>query len=111
MYRSSLLFILVLLSGLSIVNAQTPNINLHAGSETTSFANFYDSGGEYANYQDDEDITMTIYPEDSTAKICVTFHEFQTQSGTNADILYVYDGNSTSAPLIAKLKRKELRYT
>ena len=106
MYRTSLLFIFVLLSGFSILNAQTLNINLHAGSETTSFANFYDSGGEYANYQDNEDITMTIYPADSAAKICVTFHEFQTQSGTNADILYVYDGNSTSAPLIAKLNGK-----
>ena len=106
MYRSNLLLILFLLSGLSLIIAQTPNINMHEGSVTTSFANFYDSGGETGDYQADENMTMTIYPEDSTEKICVTFHEFQTQSGTNADILYVYDGNSTSATLIAKLDGK-----
>ena len=87
----------------SVSNAQISTINMHPGSITASLANFYDSGGETGNYQNNEDITMTIYPSNPFEKICVTFHEFQTQSGTNSDILYVYDGNSTSAPLIAQL--------
>ncbi len=83
--------------------AQVDSYNIQPGSVTSSFAHFYDTGGETANYQDNENITMTIYPEDSTQKICVTFHEFETQAGSSADILYVYDGNSTAAPLIAQL--------
>ena len=71
--------------------------------ETTSFANFYDTGGEYGDYQSDENMTLTIYPENAGEKLCVTFHEFFTQSGSNADVLYVYNGNSTSAPLLAEL--------
>src|SRR5437867_108584 len=103
MKKSILVISSLLLLVLTKTAAQPTSIILHTGSETTSFAHFYDSGGPTGNYQNDSDITMTIYPSDSTEKICVTFHDFQTESGTSADILYVYNGNSTSAPQIAKL--------
>ena len=85
--RNFKLLLIILVMGSGILNAQTQNINMHSGSETTSFANFYDSGGETTNYQDNEDITMTVYPENSTDKLCVKFHRCQT---IKKEIIYRY---------------------
>jgi hypothetical protein len=106
-FLSSMLYVLVtgmiLFCFPNFTNAQMQSINMHEGSVTTSFANFYDSGGEYSNYQNDEYMILTIYPANPSEKLCVTFHEFQTQAGSSSDVLYVYDGNSTSAPQIANI--------
>lgn len=56
---------------------------------------FYDTGGANGNYSDDENITMTIYPEVEGAKVKVEFSMFNTESGY--DKLYVYDGTSASS--------------
>lgn len=72
-----------------------PSFNMHNGNETTCGSMFYDTGGANGNYSDNENITMTIYPEVAGAKVKVEFSMFNTESGY--DKLYVYDGTSASS--------------
>lgn len=72
-----------------------PQFNMHNGTETTCGSMFYDTGGANANYSNNENITLTIYPEVAGAKVKVEFSMFSTESGY--DKFYVYDGTSTSA--------------
>ncbi|QHT66267.1 hypothetical protein GXP67_06145 [Rhodocytophaga rosea] len=51
--------------------------------------------GDYSNYQY---ITQTFNPTTSTGRISVTFTSFDTEQ--YYDYLYIYDGSSTSTPLI-----------
>jgi hypothetical protein len=97
--------LMLFLLGLPQTDAQTQNIDMHSGSVTLtgSLANFYDSGGESGNYGNNLNDTLTIYPKNLGEKLSVTFHNFQTEAGASGDILYVYNGNSTSAPEIARL--------
>ena len=72
--------------------------NMSDGTITTCDAMFYDDGGPNANYNNNRNFTMTFMPSTPGAKIQVVFQSFDTES--NYDFLYVYDGTSTSAPLI-----------
>jgi hypothetical protein len=60
---------------------------------------FYDTGGPSGNYTDNADVTTTICPTNAGDQILMQFTSFQTEN--NWDPLYVYNGASTSAPLIA----------
>lgn len=60
---------------------------------------FTDNGGLNANYNNNTDSTVTIYPVAPGDVVTVTFTAFDTESSW--DGLYVYNGNSTSAPQIA----------
>lgn len=60
---------------------------------------FVDNGGITANYNNNSDSTITIYPSIVGDVVTVNFTAFETE--TNWDGLYVYDGNSTSAPQIS----------
>jgi gliding motility-associated-like protein len=59
---------------------------------------FFDSGGEFGNYDDNENFTTTICPINANEFTVINFLEFSTQF--NVDILTVYDGDSTTAPII-----------
>ncbi|WP_229724577.1 T9SS type B sorting domain-containing protein [Winogradskyella forsetii] len=59
---------------------------------------FYDSGGEFGNYSDDENLVTTICPQNAGEFIMVDFTEFNTQ--LNLDVLTVYDGDDVSADVI-----------
>ncbi|WP_407557804.1 choice-of-anchor L domain-containing protein, partial [Winogradskyella sp. 4-2091] len=59
---------------------------------------FFDSGGEFGNYSNDEDYTITICPQNDDEFIIVNFLEFSTQ--LNQDILSIYDGDDITADLI-----------
>lgn len=61
--------------------------------------NFYDSGDINENYDDNEDITVTICPENPAFAIQLEFTKFNIE--TEWDALYIYDGNSTSSPQIS----------
>ncbi|MFL5762451.1 MAG: CUB domain-containing protein [Bacteroidia bacterium] len=74
------------------INNSTPVTSL-----TTSTGNFYDSGGPAGNYSDDERTMTLIHPAGATS-ITLTVNSFNIEN--NWDYLYIYDGNSTSAPLI-----------
>ena len=61
--------------------------------------NFVDAGGPTANYPNGSDSTVTICPTNPGDVVTVTFTSFNTE--TNWDGLYVFDGNSITAPQIA----------
>jgi len=69
---------------------------------TASTGIFYDTGGESGNYDDDEDLTMTILPGVTGSKVIVDFEMFNVeyQSSCNYDWLKIYDGESTSGTLL-----------
>ncbi len=68
------------------------------GTITTCSGLFLDSGGENGNYGNYENYTLTFLPETPNAKIKVEFLAFETEN--NYDKLKIYDGSSTSSPLI-----------
>lgn len=60
---------------------------------------FTDNGGATANYLNNSNVVTTICPTVAGQLTTVTFTSFNTE--VNWDALYVFDGNSTSAPQIA----------
>jgi len=60
--------------------------------------NIYDSGGSGGNYSNNENITTVL---DATAgkQMQISFNSFNVESGY--DYLYIYDGPTTSSPLLA----------
>ena len=65
---------------------------------------FFDSGGDGANYSDDEDYTMVFYPDNSEYKLKCNFTMFDIEWESNCDYdwLKIYDGESILASLIGK---------
>lgn len=63
----------------------------------TCTGTFRDSGGDLAGYRNLESYTYVIDPPGAGA-VTLSFNSFDTES--NYDFLYLYDGNSTAAPLI-----------
>lgn len=57
---------------------------------------FTDPEGPNANYASNSDYTVTIYPTNPGEQVTVTFTSFAVEA--QWDALYVYDGDSTSAP-------------
>ncbi len=80
----------------------TNEILMHNGAIEVCSGLFYDSGGKDGNYQDDEDFTLTIAPGVDGAKMMIDFEEFnvENQSSCNYDWLKIFDGPSTSSPII-----------
>ncbi len=66
---------------------------------TTCSGVFYDSGGPDGDFQNDEDLTMTIYPGTPGNMVQVEFIEFDCGGGAY-DYLEIYNGTSTADPLI-----------
>jgi hypothetical protein len=64
---------------------------------TTCTGDFRDSGGKLGSYTNREDWTYTIQPAGATS-ITVVFNNFETE--TTNDVLRIYNGASTSSPLI-----------
>jgi PKD repeat protein len=75
-----------------------PTYIITNGTVTTCPGTFYDSGGASGAYQNSENFTETFYPSTPGAMMRFTFTSFDTESGY--DYLKVYNGTSTSAPLI-----------
>jgi hypothetical protein len=65
---------------------------------STCSGTFYDSGGLFGEYQDNEFYTYTICSSSSGDCIKLDFLTFQTESGL--DVLSVYDGPNTLSPLL-----------
>ncbi len=83
---------------ISCIAAPPPIVNGTTGNYTVCSATFYDSGGSGSNYSNSESKTTVFCP--STAGQCMkaVFTSFNLED--NFDYLSVYDGNSTSAPMI-----------
>lgn len=69
-------------------------IKMHNGSITTCNTILYDTGGIDGDYQNNENLRLTIKPSDPWAKIVLSFSEFKVEDGW--DYLKVYNGTSTS---------------
>jgi hypothetical protein len=67
---------------------------------TSCTGTLYDSGGPNNNYQNNENYTLTIVPSAANSSVIITFANFNLESGW--DYLYIYNGNSTAAPLIGQ---------
>lgn len=78
--------------------AMAVNYNMSNSTISTCSANFYDNGGNAANYGANQNLTMTINPATPGQYINVNFSSFALQNA--ADFLYIYDGTNTSAPLM-----------
>lgn len=74
------------------INNTTPTTSL-----TTTSGVFYDSGGPTGDYGDDEREFYLINPA-GAATITLAINSFDLE--TNWDYMYIYDGNSTTSPLI-----------
>ncbi|WP_339614713.1 choice-of-anchor L domain-containing protein, partial [uncultured Winogradskyella sp.] len=61
---------------------------------------FYDSGGEFGFYGNDENLVTTICPQNANEFIILDFIAFSTQQGLNGDEMNIYDGDDISAPLL-----------
>jgi len=72
--------------------------------------NFTDSGGTNDTYEDNEHITTTLYPDTSGNAVTLTFTYVDIEADTFGngsqggcwDFLTIYDGENTSAPLLAQ---------
>lgn len=74
-------------------------INTYNGqTATTCSGTFFDSGGSSGNYGANENYTVTFFSGSSCKQLILTFTSLDIESGY--DILKIYDGSSTSAPLI-----------
>lgn len=91
--------LVILLTALlpSLTKAQT-TVNMTNGSSYSCSSNFYDSQGPTLSYNNSENFTYTFYPATAGAKVKVVFTSLATESGW--DYLYIYNGNSTAAPLL-----------
>ena len=77
-------------SGTYLMNSNT--------AVTTSSGYFYDSGNSSGNYGYNENYTKTFTPEIPGNMLKFEFTTFSTYN--SSDILYIYNGPSTSSPLI-----------
>lgn len=71
-------------------------------SVSTCTGIFYDSGGASGEYSNNEDFVMTFNPGTPGSKIKMNFIEFNVEYNSSCiyDYLEIYDGPSTSSPLI-----------
>lgn len=60
---------------------------------------FYDTGGASGNYDDNQDVAVSLCPENSMNRVTATFNSFDIES--DWDALYVYNGPDTNSSLIA----------
>ncbi len=61
-----------------------------------SSGRFYDNGGPQGNYSNYKDEIVTLFPQNSSEKVSVTFHECNISAG---DFLHVFNGNSNDPAL------------
>ncbi len=92
--NKSLLFLFSLISSFGF----SQDVLIQNGSVNTCSGMFYDSGGAFENYTENENFVFTICPEEAEQRIRLDFFEFLTQ--LNLDVMTIYDGNDTSADII-----------
>ncbi len=83
---------------LSTVIGYIPEYPMSSTPVTACIGKFYDSGGANGQYANSENFTKTFYPTSTNSILAFTFTSFDVESGY--DYLYIYNGPSTSSPLI-----------
>ena len=91
------------------VDSIPPIVNITQGSSSLCVGTLYDSGGEFGDYQANEDHTFVICPDVQSECIAFTLEYYNLEPTLNpfgsgdGDQLSFFDGNSTNAPLLAAL--------
>ena len=86
----------------SCVTPPPPAITMSGADQYTCDATYYDPGGT-GNYSNRTRLTQTIYPGTPGNVLQIAFSSFDVEDGGHDyDYLLIYNGNSTSAPLIGK---------
>ncbi len=80
----------------TFLTTYSQDVIMQNGTVNQCSGTFYDSGGEFGNYANDENLVLTICPENAGQRSQLTFTTFTTQ--LNADLITIYDGDSTAAP-------------
>jgi hypothetical protein len=65
---------------------------------TAAYGTIEDGSSRTANYLDNADCSYLLAPSDSVAKFTLSFNRFDTETGN--DVVKVYDGADTNAPLL-----------
>ncbi len=80
------------------------SVNMDNEDITTCNILFYDSGGENSDYSDNEEFTMTFYPDSPNSLIKMEFLEIDIENMLNCDNDYIeiFDGTDINAPKIGK---------
>lgn len=90
-------YICLLFFILALFPAGAQNYSSGGGPHFTCSGVFYDLGGN-SNYSNNQSYTTTICPSTAGQGIQMVFTAFNVEAGF--DFLSVYDGNSTSAPML-----------
>lgn len=85
----------------SCENTELPVVTMSNTRVNTCGVQFYDSGGPEENYSNDESLITTFCSSDFNHPLVAWFETVSIQY--QQDYLYVYDGSSIDAPLIAQL--------
>lgn len=80
------------------------SVNMNNEDITTCDVLFYDSGGENADYSNNEEYTMTFYPDSPNSLIKMEFLEIDIENHLNCDYDYIeiFDGTDINAPKIGE---------
>ena len=68
---------------------------------------FYDSGGPDGSYSGNENCSLLISPECGSSSVTLTFDTVMLEQYFNDDIIRVYDGSNSSAPLLQMIDDTE----
>src|SRR5215510_6755100 len=85
-----------------ISNALAVSYSMSSGTQTVNCAlsnSFFDDGGALSDYSNSASITET-FTSSSGSSLKFKFTSFSTQQGN--DVLTIYDGSSTSSPVIGQ---------
>lgn len=94
--KQYLLLSFFVLTGLATAWAQVYEIdNFNGQTVNNCSGKFYDSGGQFGFYQNNENYTITFCPSNPNTSIRLDFLQFNLSPGEQ---LCVYDGTNTSAP-------------
>jgi len=90
-----IIFTLILLSSIS---SFAQDLFMQSGTVNQCSGIFYDTGGEFGNYGNDENLVLTICPENVGDKLRLNFTDFVTQQGLTPDTMTIFDGDDITAP-------------
>jgi len=98
LFNRALFIFIILINFFSLNKASAIDYLMSNSTISSCGDNFYDSGGSVGNYGTNQNFTFVINPSNPGEYVTISFMSFSTQAGT--DLLYIYDGGSTSSPLI-----------
>ncbi|WP_452597865.1 choice-of-anchor L domain-containing protein, partial [Pontimicrobium sp. MEBiC01747] len=91
-------FTLLIVLFISFFTLQAQDILMQNGTFNQCSGTLYDSGGSASNYGNNENFVLTLCPDAADQFISLNFTQFGTQAVN--DVLTIYDGDDTTAPII-----------